>query len=265
MSNNLDLLFPRMEIVDCEIFQVTRNANTEPDEEDAEDLLAMIESRCANATSPPSCASPCSTTWTASGGACWPPSSASTRTRTSSNPAACSGHARSVRAVIAGDSGATRPGSSSRHPCEPAKRDASIFYVIRDAGSILLQHPYESFATSVEWFVKEASRDPKVRAIKMTLYRTSKGHAHRRISDRRGPQWQAGGGGRGAAGALRRGGEYALGGPPGTGRHPCHLRRHGPQDPLQAHPGRAPRLRRLRLLCAHRHRQLSRGHRAALR
>jgi polyphosphate kinase len=51
---------------------------------------------------------------------------------------------------------------------------ASIFYVIRDAGSILLQHPYESFATSVEWFVKEASRDPKVRAIKMTLYRTSK-------------------------------------------------------------------------------------------
>jgi polyphosphate kinase len=36
-----------------------------------------------------------------------------------------------------------------------------------------MQHPYESFATSVERFVLEASDDPKVLAIKMTLYRTS--------------------------------------------------------------------------------------------
>src|SRR4029077_9996192 len=52
-------------------------------------------------------------------------------------------------------------------------QDRNIFHVIRDAGSILLQHPYESFSSSVERFLKEASEDPKVRAIKMTLYRTS--------------------------------------------------------------------------------------------
>jgi len=62
------------------------------------------------------------------------------------------------------------------HPVDHPRLDSpNLFYVIRDQGSILLQHPYESFSTSVERFVKEASRDPKVRAIKMTLYRTSGG------------------------------------------------------------------------------------------
>ena len=43
MANNLDLLFPGMEIDSCELFRVTRNANTEMEEDEADDLLAMIE------------------------------------------------------------------------------------------------------------------------------------------------------------------------------------------------------------------------------
>ena len=49
----------------------------------------------------------------------------------------------------------------------------SIFAVLR-RGDVLLHHPYDLFATSVEEFLNQAADDPSVLAIKMTLYRTSK-------------------------------------------------------------------------------------------
>ena len=64
------------------------------------------------------------------------------------------------------------PWSPVTQPRLQLEEDSDIFAEIRRA-DILVHHPYDSFSTSVERFVQQASEDPDVLAIKMTVYRTS--------------------------------------------------------------------------------------------
>ncbi len=172
MSHNLDLLFPGMEVEQCELFRVTRNANTDAKEEHADDLLALIESALRERKFAPI-------------------------VRLETKPGMDPVHRGYLAAELGLDMAADvfevsgmmgmrnlselvelnhshltyPPHHPVDHPALQSERN--IFHTIRDAGSILIQHPYEAFSTSVERLLNEAATDPKVRGIKMTLYRTS--------------------------------------------------------------------------------------------
>jgi len=172
ISSNLDLLFPRMTIEACEFFYVTRNANLARESDVADDLLAMIESEVRERRFAPIVRvkiqqgiDPYRRGWLAA--------------ELGLDPEKDVFESESMLAMRHLFEIATLEFPALRDPpSHPADHgslvdERSIFYAIRNAGSILLQHPYESFSNSVERFVAEASADPKVRAIKMTLYRTS--------------------------------------------------------------------------------------------
>ncbi|HKF29456.1 MAG TPA: polyphosphate kinase 1 [Candidatus Binataceae bacterium] len=173
IAHNLDLLFPGITVESYEFFRVTRNANTERDEDEADDLLALIESELRDRRFAPI---------------------VRIEVARGINPvhrgmlaAELGLHElrdvfevdgmlaiRDLMELVAVDNPALH--DPAHHPVDHPRLTPSrnIFHVIREAGSVLLMHPYESFSTSVGRFLREASEDPKVRAIKMTLYRTSR-------------------------------------------------------------------------------------------
>jgi polyphosphate kinase len=71
----------------------------------------------------------------------------------------------------------TGPGTTvpDHRPAAFADHDPTTIFDILRAGDVLVHHPYDSFPTSIETFIEQAADDSRVLAIKWTLYRTSGG------------------------------------------------------------------------------------------
>jgi polyphosphate kinase len=172
MCHNLDLLFPGTTILSCEVFRTTRNANTEPREESADDLLDVIESELQERRF-----APIVRLEVAKG--MDPVRKAQLTAEFGLDPARDVYESESLLSLrdfmelTALDQPLLK--DTPHHPVDhpDLAQERSIFHVLRDAGSMLVQHPYETFSSSIERFLREAARDPKVHAIKMTLYRTA--------------------------------------------------------------------------------------------
>jgi len=173
LRNNLDMLLPGVEVLSCYIFRVTRNSNTERSEEHADDLLSMIESELRDRRFAPIVRLQVQGDMDEVTRGMLAAELRLDENRDVHN----SGESMLAKRDLFQIAGIKIPElhDSPHYPIDhPELLDKrNIFHIIRERGPLLLQHPYESFATSVERFLKEASEDPKVRAIKMTLYRTS--------------------------------------------------------------------------------------------
>ncbi len=169
ISHNLGLLFPGMDVVSVTPFRVTRNADVERDEEDAEDLLELIAQelrdrrfeRIVRLEHDPD-ADP----WTIQ---------FLVRELELTPDDVYTLPADLDYTAMAPIADLELPGLKYTPwtPVTPPRLSddqADIFGVIR-AGDLLVHHPYESFSDSVERFIRSAASDPKVLAIKLTLYR----------------------------------------------------------------------------------------------
>ena len=170
--NNLDLVFPGLEVKNCTTFRIIRNAAPGDDDKDMKDLLEIIESTLHNRKFAPVVKLEVCTSVKTSEIALL---TNALELDKSEDVFECKNRVGLSDLMELARLDLPRFHDIPHQAVDNAELDngRNIFESIRNAGTILLQHPYESFETSVERFVHEASIDPKVVAIKKTLYRTS--------------------------------------------------------------------------------------------
>ena len=175
MAAHLHLLFPGMEILAHHTFRVTRNEDLEVEEDDAENLLKALEQEllrrkfgpAVRLEVEPTIADEVLELLTSELGV------RADEVVRLSGPL----DLRSLNEIADIDRPelhfeAFVPGTHEHLAEVETASPADLFSALRKR-DVLVHHPYDSFATSVQRFIEQAAADPKVLAIKMTLYRTS--------------------------------------------------------------------------------------------
>jgi polyphosphate kinase len=175
IAHNLDGLFPGMEIVESSPFRVTRNADVQRNEETAEDLLEAIqeelrERRFATVVR-------LEVAW---GMSRWMAELLGQELELVDPEVFEVEGPLALRDLMPLAGSVPLPSLRFRPwvPVPPPRlhldpaEEAEAFAAIA-AGDVLVHHPYDSFASSVQRFIEIAADDPAVLAIKQTLYRTS--------------------------------------------------------------------------------------------
>ncbi|MDN4480231.1 RNA degradosome polyphosphate kinase [Demequina muriae] len=175
IAEHLDYLFPGMEVVSSSTFRVTRNEDVEVEEDDAENLLKAMERELLRRRFGPAVRLEVAQDLPDHIHDLLVRELGITEHDVFHLPAPLDLTGLNVIADLDRPKlqfPAFRP--TTHHQLAPVETadEQNVFDAIR-RGDILLHHPYDSFSTSVQAFLSQAALDPKVLAIKQTLYRTS--------------------------------------------------------------------------------------------
>ena len=175
IAHHLDELFPGMEVVDHVAFRVTRNADLTVEEEEADDLLAAIEMELRRRRFGKAVRLQVEDDISAE-------ALELIRDELELTDDDVTAHAAPLDlgglfAVAEADRpdlkyGEFVPVTQHRLAMNEDEEPPDLFAVMRE-GDVMVHHPYDSFSTSVEEFIRQAGQDPRVLTIKLTLYRTS--------------------------------------------------------------------------------------------
>ena len=175
IAEHLDTLFPGMEVVEHHVFRVTRNEDLEVEEDDAENLLKALEKELLRRRFGPPVRLEVEDTINPTILDLLISELNIDESEVYRLPAPLD--LRGLSAIVRANRPALHYPKHIAHTsrwlnaAETAK-EADVFAAARDH-DVLLHHPYDSFATSVQAFLAQAAADPRVQAIKQTLYRTS--------------------------------------------------------------------------------------------
>lgn len=175
IANQLDGLFPGMEVIDDHVFRVTRNEDMEIEEDETENLIQALEKELLRRRFGPPIRLELSDDMDEATLELLVSEFDIDEQQVYTLPSPLDLSGLFALGGVQRPDLKFKPHIPVTHPkfrkSSPSEKP-DIFAAIARR-EVLVHHPYESFATSVQAFVEQAATDPDVLAIKQTLYRTS--------------------------------------------------------------------------------------------